>query len=64
VVKKEIKNKEIEIEQTKTTILKLQKEKQQLIQEKNIIYTERLTETGEKIRLIKEQIAHIEKQKR
>jgi hypothetical protein len=32
--------------------------------EKHIIYTERFTETGEKNRLIKEQIALIEKQKR
>jgi hypothetical protein len=48
-LKQEIKNKEIEIEQTKTMIVKLQKEKQQLIREKDIIYTEILTETGEKI---------------
>jgi hypothetical protein len=45
-------------------ILKLQKEKQKLIREKDIIYTERLIDSGEKNRLIKEQIALIEKKKR
>jgi hypothetical protein len=62
-LKQEMKNKEIEIEHTKTLILKPQKEKQQLIREKNIIYIERPTETGKKNRLIKEGITLIEKQK-
>jgi hypothetical protein len=42
----------------------LEKEKQQLIREKDIIYTERQTNPGEKNRLLTEQIALIEKQKR
>jgi hypothetical protein len=62
-LKQETKYKEIEIEQTKTTIVKLQKQKADLIRERDIIYTERLTETGEKNRLIKEKIVLIEKQK-
>jgi sulfur relay (sulfurtransferase) DsrF/TusC family protein len=52
------------MEQTKTAILKLQKQKTDLIREKDVIDTFRLTETGEKNRLIKEQISRIEKQKR
>jgi hypothetical protein len=46
---KQEKNKEKEIEEIKTPIQKLQKQKSDLIREKDIIYTEKLTEIGEKI---------------
>jgi hypothetical protein len=48
-LKQEMKNKEIEIEHTKTIILKLQKQKTDIILEMDIIYTEKLTKKGEKI---------------
>jgi hypothetical protein len=50
-LKQEMKNKEIEIEQTKIIILKLQKEKSDLIREKDIINTFRLKETFDKNQL-------------
>jgi hypothetical protein len=54
LLKLEIKNKENEMEETKTIIQKLQKERSDLIREKDVIDIFRLTETRERNRLERE----------